>query len=289
MGNKRIQKLNCSPTRKGSDNKFTCYTSDELKRLKTMWNVRHIDDLIMSDEPKEIWTGLKDRLHNVCNKESCWLRQQFVTSDVGTELLNSFSPQQPKIWKKNPYEWLTTTDIQNVMKQYEDAYDDFEFIGPSPIDYNKNVNNQCVWPELCNFNIEEKLLNGINKIGIIFNLDTHNEPGSHWVVLYVELSKREIYYFDSTKSYKREIPKEIIKFIDDLNNNAETLFKFKLDFAYNNKIEHQKQNTECGIYCIYFITQLLTNKKVWKDFIDERIPDAEMKKFRNIFFNKNTI
>ena len=139
------------------------------------------------------------------------------------------------------------------------------------------------------FNIEEKIVNGINKIGIIFNLDTHDEPGSHWVVLYIELSKREMYYFDSTKSYKREIPKEIIKFIDDLNNDTETLFKFKLDFAYNNKIEHQKQNTECGIYCIYFITQLLTNKKVWKDFIDERIPDAEMKKFRNIFFNKNTI
>ena len=78
------------------------------------------------------------------------------------ELLNSFAPEQPANWKKNPYEWLTTVDIQNVMKQYEDVYDDFEFIGPSPIDYDNNVNNQCVWPELCHFNIEDKLLNGIN-------------------------------------------------------------------------------------------------------------------------------
>ena len=286
---KKFGKLKCSPKVDGNDNNFSCYTSEDLKNLKKAWNIRHSDDLITSDDPKKIWTSLKDRLHNVCNKESCWLRQNFASSEIGTELLNSFAPQQPKSWKKEPYEWLTTTDIQNVMRQYEDAYDDFEFIGPSPIDYDIKVNNQCVWPELCNFNIEEKFLNGINKIGIMFNLDTHDEPGSHWVVLYVELSKREIYYFDSTKSYKREIPKEIIKFIDELNNDTETLFKFKLDFAYNNKIEHQKQNTECGIYCIYFITQLLTNKKVWKDFIDERIPDAEMKKFRNIFFNKNTI
>ena len=71
--------------------------------------------------------------------------------------------------------------------------------------------------------------------------------------------------------------------------DAKNRFGFEFDFNYNNKVEHQKQNTECGIYCIYFITQLLTNKKVWKDFIDERIPDAEMKKLRNIFYNKNEI
>jgi len=289
MTNARIRKLKCSPKRQGQENNFSCYTGDELNRLKSLWNIRHNDDIIASNDPKEIWNGLKVRLHNVCKKESCWLRQQFVTSHIGNELLNSFAPEQPENWKKNPYEWLTTVDIQNVMKQYEDVYDDFEFIGPSPIDYDNNVNNQCVWPELCHFNIEDKLLNGINKIGIIFNLDTHDEPGSHWVVLYVELSKREIYYFDSTKTYKREIPKEIIKFVDNLNEEAERLGNFKLDFSYNNKIEHQKQNTECGIYCIYFITQLVTNNKSWKDFIDDRIPDAEMKKLRNVFYNKTAL
>ncbi len=281
--------LKCSPRNGGNDNNFTCYTLDNLIKLKKSWNIRHSDDLISSVEPKEIWTSLTDRLHNVCNKESCWLRQNFVSSALGNELLNSFAPQQPLSWKKKPYEWLTTTDIQKVMKQYEDIYDDFEFIGPSPIDYDTNVNNSCVWPELCNFNIEEKILNGKKKIGIIFNLDTHNEPGSHWVVLYISLINREIYYFDSTKINKDEIPKSILKFIDSINSESENKFKFKFKFAYNNKTEHQKQNTECGIYCIYFITQLLTNKKEWKDFIDERIPDAEMKKLRNIFYNKNTI
>ena len=286
---KKYTKLKCSPKENGIENNFSCYITDDLKKLKNFWNIRHADDLITSHDPKEIWTTLKDRFSNVCNQEACWLRQNFVSSTIGTELLNSFSPQQPKSWKKKPYEWLTTTDIQSVMKQYEDTYDDFEFIGPSPIDYNTNINNQCVWPEICNFDIEKKLLNGKRKIGIIFNLDTHDEPGSHWVALYVELSKREIYYFDSTKTYKREIPKEIFEFVDNLNMDTNNRFAFEFDFNYNNKVEHQKQNTECGIYCIYFITQLLTNKKVWKDFIDERIPDAEMKKLRNIFYNKNEI
>ena len=30
--------------------------------------------------------------------------------------------------------------------------------------------------------------NGKHKIGSVFNLDDHDEPGSHWVSLYMELN-----------------------------------------------------------------------------------------------------
>lgn len=277
--------LICSPTK--GEKKYSCFNSRDLKNLKESWNVRHNDDVITFDEPKEIWLSLKDKLHNVCKKESCWLRQNFVKSELGRQLLTSFVPEKPKSWKKKPYEWLSTTDIQKVMKQYEDAYDDFEFIGPSPIDYNTNINSSCVWPELCNFNLEEKMLNGIKNIGIIFNLDKHNEPGSHWVAVFISLDEKKIYYFDSNKVYKKEIPKQIFELVDSLNNDSLSNFNFKFDFEYNNKMEHQKQNTECGIYCIYFLTQLITKQKNWGDFMSERIPDNEMKKLRNLFYNTN--
>ena len=283
--NFKSDKLICSP--KKGEKQFSCYNTNDLKRLKESWNVRHNDDIISSNNPKEIWSNLKERLHNVCNKESCWLRQNFVKSELGRQLISSFVPEKPKSWKKKPYEWLSTSDIQKVMKQYEEAYDDFEFIGPSPIDYNVNINNNCVWPELCNFNLEEKILNGISKIGIIFNLDKHNEPGSHWVALFISIDEKSIYYFDSNKVYKSEIPKQIFTLVESINNESENNFNFKFNFDYNNKVEHQKQNTECGIYCIYFLTQLLTKQKEWKDFLNERIPDSEMKKLRNVFYNTN--
>jgi hypothetical protein len=284
--NFRPDNLICSP--KKGDKNFSCYNSEDLEKLRQSWNVRHKDDIISFNEPKEVWKSLKERLHNVCKKESCWLRQNFVSSNLGKELLTSFVPEKPKKWKKKPYEWLSTKDIQNVMKQYEDAYDDFEFIGPSPIDYDTHIyNNSCVWPELCNFNLEEKMLNGINNIGIIFNLDKHNEPGSHWVAVFISLTEKYIYYFDSNKVYKREIPKQIFNLIDHINYDSENNFNFTFNFDYNNKVEHQKQNTECGIYCIYFLTQLLTKQKKWKDFITERIADSEMKKLRNVFYNTN--
>ena len=32
---------------------------------------------------------------------------------------------------------------------------------------------------------------GINKIGVIFNLDKHTQPGSHWVALFIDGEKRK--------------------------------------------------------------------------------------------------
>ena len=44
------------------------------------------------------------------------------------------------------------------MKQYEDAFPFFEFIGPSPIDYDKHIAyGECVWEELCEFSLEAQI------------------------------------------------------------------------------------------------------------------------------------
>ena len=37
-------------------------------------------------------------------------------------MMQSFAPEAPKSWNKNPNEWLSSTDILKVMKQYEKAY-----------------------------------------------------------------------------------------------------------------------------------------------------------------------
>jgi hypothetical protein len=51
-----------------------------------------------------------------------------------------------------------------------------------------------------------------------------------------------------------------------------------------NSKEHQRKNTECGIYSIYFITSLLENKDP-EYFVNERITDDEMFSLRDKFFN----
>ena len=35
------------------------------------------------------------------------------------------------------------------------------------------------------------------RLGIVYNLDTHNKPGSHWVSVSSNFLEPSIYYFDS--------------------------------------------------------------------------------------------
>lgn len=148
-----FKKLSCSPTQEKS---FTCYTTNALIKLRDSWNARHPDAMIHSDDVKEIWDSLKSGFSNACNKESCWLRQLASDSKEVKNLFSYFAPESPKTWAKNPNEWLSSVDITKVMKQYETAFPSFEFLGPSPIDFDKTPKgeNSCVFEELCDFELK---------------------------------------------------------------------------------------------------------------------------------------
>ena len=167
-----VKKVNCSPT---SENSYTCYSNKSLHYLKEVWNKRHPDVKINSNDPREIWEKLRTHLSSVCKTEECWLRQKFMQGKMTNELKNyTFAPKAPTTWKTNPDEWLSSLDIEKVMKQYERKYSCFDFIGPSPIDYDHHkVFNECVWEELCKFDLSAMIKKGKNKIGIVFNTDPH--------------------------------------------------------------------------------------------------------------------
>jgi len=131
---------------------FSCYSSKSLEKLRLMWNRRHPDQKITDTDPRAIWSELKNNMNRVCHQEACWLRQSFASSGMDREMLHyTFAPQAPKEWKKNIHEWLSSIDIANSLKQYEHAVPSFMFIGPSPVDFDKVLEDgECVWEELCN-------------------------------------------------------------------------------------------------------------------------------------------
>jgi hypothetical protein len=140
------------------------------------------------------------------------------------------------------------------MKQFEKKYKCFEFIGPSPIDFDSHMlYNECVWEELCHFDLKTLLSKGKNKIGVIFNTDPHYKDGSHWISLFIHVKKGYIFYFDSNGN---PVPKEIKVLVDRVIAQAKTM-DISLVFDQNYPMEHQYSNTECGMYSLYFIIQLL--------------------------------
>ena len=279
-----LNKLNCSPKDKKEIKNYTCYTDKSLFKLRDKWNLRHPDVKILTNEPKEIHKLLANYLSNICNKESCWLKQKDEFGQLDEDFKDSFAPESPYEWKKNPNEWLSSVDIINVMKQYENAYKCFDFIGPSPIDFDKKkVYGECVWEELCNFNLKQQIKHGKTKVGIIFNTDPHNKPGEHWISMFINIKKGKIFFFDSVG---RKAPDEIMKFVERIKTQGKQLNP-KINFTYdeNHPVEHQYGNTECGIYSIFFIVHMLEDKLTEHYLKTHILKDKYMEKFRKIYFN----
>ena len=278
---KKYKQLNCSPN--PDANNFSCYSNNSLFKIKKYWNARHPRDKITTNDTKKIWLDLKDKMSNVCSKESCWLRSKFMDGKVDNELLNyTFAPKAPNEWKKSPNEWLSSLDIESVMKQYEKFYKCFEFLGPSPIDYDHHkLYGECVWEELCNFNLSNSIKNHKNKIGIILNTHPHYKNGEHWIALFVNIKKNFIIYFDSNGN---EPPSQVKKLIKTIDNQGKQI---GIDFdILINKLEHQKTESECGMYCLYFIIQMLKDKNKGY-FLEHKIPDKEVFELRQKYFNIN--
>lgn len=280
----------CSPySNKFANTNSSCFTNDNIILLKHYWNLRHPNNKITSNDYQEIWNLLNLYMNKyLCDNEKCWLRKLVtdlnVQSDIFTE---SFVPTIPEHWKKDPDAWLSDLDISKVMKQYEHTFNHFYFIGPSPIDYNAydEVNKKWVWPELKYFDLKKyvnKQPTSKTHIGIIFNLDNHKGKGTHWVALFIDLVNNKIYYFDSNGS---SIPRNIKKLTDVIKDQANIHFEKKIILSTNYPNSHQKKNSECGIYVIFFIVNMLLNNN-WDLFKNGNIPDKEIFKYRKVYFDE---
>ena len=74
---------------------FTCYTKDALK-LKELWNSRHPDSKISTNNSKSIWEQLRQKMSSVCERESCWLKQKWIDQGMINNLESNFATTQPE-------------------------------------------------------------------------------------------------------------------------------------------------------------------------------------------------
>jgi hypothetical protein len=255
-----VKQMSCSPIVKGKTiTENSCYTADALSKIKEAYNKNHGQEGQISDsdaDPKGIYESLRSRLTH-CGSEDCWL-EQIKDPKVRQQLDQIlFAPDQPPEWKDNPTEWLSNFDIEKVLQQYEVAYPEFKLLGPSSIDYDTIVGGQCVWDDICRMQLRDLMARKKRKLGIVFNLDKHDEPGSHWVSMFVDLDNKFIFYFDSALN---PTPPEIVRLKKTIMKQGLALNP-PINFKYiTNTKAHQKTNTECGMYTLYFIISLLTGK-----------------------------
>lgn len=281
---RKFKTLKCNPSEKGKKINKTmksCYDDKSLQLLKKIWNKRYPESKISARRPNKIWENIQTNMKSQCDNEMCWIDQIMKNNKNKLVLKEKFAPLAPDSWKSNINEWLSSKDIREVMRQYESKHDNFVFMGPSPIDFDEKIGSYCVWPEICNISMKNLIKKKKNKIGIIFNTDRHNQSGSHWIALIIDVNKKVIFYFDSNGN---PIPIQVKELMDRVQRQCNKLgINMKLDSNVN--FQHQETNTECGMYCLYFIISLIQNKHPFSYFKNHRIPDDRVEKLREEYFN----
>lgn len=298
----------CSPVSAETYKKYkTCFTLDALVRLASVWNSQYKNKpiKIKGRTRTQIWNDLNTNLKDICSgndRESCWVSN--LKADNISVVAKSVRPSRPSSWDKNPNEWLSNIDIENVMFQYNDLKSNgYYFLGVFAIDFaEKDAYGNCLYEEICSLNILNLRKKKINYVGLVTNLDKHDEPGSHWTSTFICIDPYSpnfgAYYYDSVS---RPPPKEMEKFMNDLKTQAtiivsnlqskkqsKPIYQFRL--AYNRK-QDQYGNNECGMFSIYYqmnwLKYLETNPDTqFEDVISGKISDKMMNDYRSIIFRK---
>jgi len=300
----------CSPIgEKNYEKEHTCFSHTALKRLAHMWNKQqHQTDSvnlikgITTKSKNDLWKELNKRMSSHCSgsdKETCWV-DKLHGAKKDPEIAGALRPVKPSEWYKKPYAWLSNFDIEAVMEQYQDDPSfKYQFLGVYPIDFEgKDSFGECLFKEMCNLHIAHLYDKGIRYVGLITNLDKHNESGSHWTSLFAcidpEAACFGAYYYDSVS---RTPPPEIDAFMKKLQTQAKVIAakkksgrEFKLDYNEN---RHQYGNSECGVfsmaYQIRWLDKLKKNPNMTFAQIEKfKTNDSKIHKLRNELFRPNT-
>ena len=285
----------CAPSKNYKDG--SCFSLKSLKKIAESYNLKNPNNKInITDDKEKLVEVLENKLKDKCNDQTCWIRMDFIKALNDEEIeKNTFRPEGPI--KKN--EWLSTTDINGVVEQYQQKNKNFLFLGAVPADFEEI---SVLGIDKLNFDDLQK--EGKTKIGMVINLDEHWKSGSHWVALYTDLEKGQIYYFDSfaKKPYKRtrkfinKILKHLYKnkfnkdikinsVIEKLKDNKTINELNNFDIRYNT-IQHQFNNSECGVYSINFIVRLVGGES-FDDITKNITKDDKMTECRKTYF-RNT-
>lgn len=305
----------CSPR---NEKEPFCFPTKVLNILVQIYNMVCFKKPIRTGNAnktgKELYNLLNMRLKEYCGNNRYWLWCS-VLEMMANQKQNSvdvvsikyklkqiekkhLQPEKPLVWYKNPKTWLSNYDIQNVMNQYKDhpKYK-YDFIGVFPIDFSeKSASGTCLYSSFCNIDIKSYVKHGIKYIGLITNLDKHNESGSHWtssfIIIDPDSASYGIYYYDSAVNV---IPTHLNDFFNNVKQQCDKLYPAKkLTIQYNLK-KHQYKNTECGVFSMIFQIRWL-NKLILKQNLtnfaeitaNPFINDDKMLEIRDHLFRPNS-
>ena len=226
-----------------------------------------------------------------CNSERCVLESnlilRYITPVEVKSSLDNLKPSGPS----HTREWLSNFNIDDVLKDFIEQYPEFYAFPSTMTDFKDHGD------ELANVSkLPEMIDRGIKYFGSVVNTDRYTscKPGKgcgkHWVAVFIDTSKLPdapwtVEFFDSVGdppsteiiSWQNEV-KDVLK---NYRNNLGHTGGVNI---FVNTIGHQKENNECGVYSLYYITARVEGITPSR-FNNDRISDEAMINYRRLIFS----
>lgn len=235
-----------------------------LEALRVAYNKEHPHEKPI---PKgaNIWEDITKRLHAACKAATpeCIVRNLV------------HKPTAPMSWKLNLNEWLSSEDIDKCQLEYMKLIPDYYYVKTVPIDFDTHTETgKCLISSLCSLDLRTLYKKGYRRVGIVFNTDVSTGPGEHWIAAFCdfrdELEHPQMTYFDSyAQKPEPEIQRLMARWAEQMPG---------MELRYN-KVRHQYENAQCGMYCIYFL-----HCSLFEIPMKSRIPDKVVAMMRPMFF-----
>lgn len=279
----------CAPGKYDSKNN-TCFTVEQLTEMvgaynrymtKTQLNPRQertsggADLINIKVDKKYLLSELRKRFETICKNDEVCLTQQAFMNEIVKEMRDDIiNDTFRSIGPTNPKEWLSTDDINNIMSQYENVHPNFKFFGAVPLNC-----DELSFCSLYKLDFDKYVHDNIDYVGVVFNLDRHGQPGSHWVALFIDIKHGEINFCDSNGRQPVDNISEIInQFTKFYKKKTGTDAKYKY-----NTIPYQKDGSECGVYSCNFIIRKLSGES-FDQIVGNALNFKNINSCRNAYF-----
>lgn len=232
-----------------------------------------------------------------CDTESCVLTHpafsEFVRKETGNldvikqDLYVNFKTKGPR----NNTDLLNNFNIDDTLLRWGREFREFYPCPFSMIDF-KTVDSEFGCADLYKVFSGQAYykdpINGeqegpFNTYGCVLNTDVSTGRGKHWVCMFVDCrsSMWTIEYFNSSGNPPHI---DVTEWMETQRNKLLKIHDNVETITVTN-IVHQKSNTECGMYVLYYIRSRLDGVD-YKHFLSKRIDDSEVTKFRKHVFRK---
>jgi len=222
------------------------------------------------------------------NSEVCLLskliiesKNSAVVSQAKKDLVTKYKPKGPRGTKK----WTSNIELDAVLADWKKEFDGLYAYSFCTIDFAR------IGGSLAKAPVRRLIERGFTHLACIVNTDTSTGPGQHWVCVFVDARAPAdgdqpwtVEFFDSAGSPPQ---REIVRWMEETKKDVEAL-RATDDLVKTiavTDVEHQKHNTECGLYALYYIRRRCEGHP-HTVFVDGPvIRDAEMVEFRQHVFS----